>query len=204
MTTPRSLGRWMQEGEEGAYVVRRRNSNTILLRMPAHMQDLLVKINLVRIGLLPHTLGATSRGGAVRPTALLASDSVPSTLCTWVHRGRDADLLGFEGGLVGLQDDFGVVARLGGVDHEVVVVGACHDVPSVAGEGDFELVEDGVVLVRVAESGAEVLVDRDRLYRLLLHVDVPDLDGQVVAGKDVAAVRREANVGDGGDDFGKE
>ena len=172
--------------------------------MPAHMQNLLVKINLVRIGLLTHTLGATGRGGAVRPTALLASDGVPGTLRTWIHRGRDADLLGLEGGLVGLQDDFGVVAGLGGVVHEVVVVRARHDVSSVAGEGDLELVEDGVVLVRVAESGPEVLVDRDRLYRLLLHVDVPDLDGQVVAGEDVAAVGGEADVGDGGDDFGKE
>ena len=91
-----------------------------------------------------------------------------------------------------------------GVYHEIVVVGAGHDVFGVAGEDDFEFVEDAVVFVGVAEAGAEVLVDGDGFYGLAFHVDVPDFDGEVVAGEDVAAVVGEADVGDGGDDFGEE
>lgn len=49
-----------------------------------------------------------------------------------------------------------------------------------------------------------MLVDRNGFDGLALHIDVPDLDGQVVAREDVAPVVGEANVGDGGNDFGKE
>ena len=47
-------------------------------------------------------------------------------------------------------------------------------------------------------------MDGDGFDGLALHVDVPDFDGQVVAGEDVAAVVGEADVGDGGDDFAEE
>jgi len=43
-----------------------------------------------------------------------------------------------------------------------------------------------------------------RLYRLALHLQVPHLDGQVVAGHQVAPAVAELHVGDGGDDLGEE
>lgn len=49
-----------------------------------------------------------------------------------------------------------------------------------------------------------MLMDWDRLDGLPLHVDIPDLDRQVVPGEDVAAVMGEADVGDGGYDFREE
>ena len=49
-----------------------------------------------------------------------------------------------------------------------------------------------------------MLVDRNCLDRLALHIHVPDLDGEVVAGENVTTVVGEAHVGDGGDDFGEE
>lgn len=47
-------------------------------------------------------------------------------------------------------------------------------------------------------------MDRDCLDGFVLHVDVPNLDSQVVAREDVTAVGREADVRDGRDDFRKE
>lgn len=47
-------------------------------------------------------------------------------------------------------------------------------------------------------------MDGDGLDGLLFHVDVPDFDGEIVAGEDVAAIIGEADIGDGGYDFGEE
>lgn len=74
----------------------------------------------------------------------------------------------------------------------------------VAREDDFELIEDAVVFVGVAEAWAEMFVDGDGFYGLTLHVDIPDFDSKVVTGEDVSTVMGEANIGDGGDDFGEE
>jgi hypothetical protein len=38
------------------YIIGRRNSNAVLERMPAHVQNLFVEVDLVRVRLLPHTL----------------------------------------------------------------------------------------------------------------------------------------------------
>lgn len=185
------------------HIISSSNSNAILLRMPAHVQNLLVEINLIGIRLLTHPLGTTS--GAIGPASLLAAFfTTRAARARAAHGSRDSDLFGLESGLVGLQHNFSVVAGFCRVDHEIVVVGACHDVAGVAREGDFELVEDGIVLVRIAEAGPEVLVDGDGFDWLALHVDVPDFDRQVVAREDVAAVVGEAYVGDGGDDLTEE
>ena len=47
-------------------------------------------------------------------------------------------------------------------------------------------------------------MDGNGFNGLAFHIHVPDFDGQVVAGEDVAAIVGEANVGDGGDDFAEE
>ena len=172
------------------HVVRSSNGDAVLMGMPAHMQNLLVEVDLVSVGLLAHALGATSwRAG---PAALLAV-----LTGTGVHGRRNANLLGLEGALVGLQNDLGVLVRVARVDHEVVVIRACHDILCVSGEGHLELVEDAVVLVGVAESGSEVLVNGDSLYWLTFHVHVPDFDSKVIAGKDVTTIVAEADVRDG-------
>lgn len=114
--------------------------------MPAHVKDLLVEINLIRIGFLLHPATWTSR--ATRSgTVLLSVGSL-------VHRCRYADLLCLEGRLVGLQHNLGVLARFGGVNHEVVVVAACHDILRITREDDFEFVENTVVFVGVAQAWA--------------------------------------------------
>lgn len=179
------------------HVVRSSNGDAVLMGMPAHMQNLLVKVNLIGVGLFAHALGTSS--WRTCPAALLAV-----LTGTGVHGRGNANLLCLEGALVCLQHDLGILVRVARVDHEVVVIRACHDILGVTGEGYLELVEDAVVLVGVAESGAEVLMDGNGLHRLSLHINIPDLDGEVVAGEDVAAVVAEADVRDGGDDFREE
>jgi hypothetical protein len=179
------------------YVVRSSNGDAVLMGMPAHMQNLLVEVDLIGVGLLAHTLGATSWGA--RPTALLAV-----LTSTGVHGRGNADLLRLEGALVRLQHDLGVLVRVARVDHEVVVIRACHDILRVSGESHLELVEDAVVLVGVTESGSEVLMNGDCLYWLTFHVYVPDFNSKIIAGKDVTTIVAEADIRDGGDDLGEE
>ena len=183
------------------HIVRRRNRYAVLLWMPAHVKNLLVKVNLVRIGLLPHSL--RSAGRTVGSAALLAVLTSAWTRGI-VHWRGYADLLRLERTLVRLQHDFSVLAFFAWVDHEVVVVAAGHDILRIAGEDDLEFVEDTVVLVCIAQSWSEVLVNIYCLHWLPFHVHVPDLDSEVVTREDVAAIVREADVRDGGDDFGKE
>lgn len=176
------------------HVVRCSNRNAILVGMPAHVQNLLVEVHLVGISLSPHARPDTS--WTAPPRAIL--------LAVLVHRRRHAHLLGLERRLVCLEYDLGLLVGICRVDHKVVVVAARHDVLAIAGEDHLELVEDAVILVGVAQSRSQVLVDWNDLDGLSLHVDIPDLYRQVIAGNDVTAIVGEADVGDGGDDFGKE
>ena len=170
--------------------------------MPAHVENLLVEINLVRVRLFAHPRALAGRtvGAAVALLAVLTGARARRI----VHRCGYANFLGLECALVCLQHDLGVLAFFRRVDHEIVVVRAGHDVLAVAGVDDLELVEYRVIFVRVAKSGPQMLVDGDGLHGLGLLPDVPNLDRKIVAGKDVAAVIGETHVGDGGDDFGEE
>lgn len=107
------------------HVVRSSNGDAVLMGMPAHMQNLLVEVNLIGVGLLAHALRAT--GWRAGPATLLAV-----LTGTGVHGRGDADLLCLEGALVSLQHDLGVLIRVAGVDHEVVVIRACHDILRVS------------------------------------------------------------------------
>lgn len=128
---------------QNTHVVRRRNGYAVLLRMPAHVQNLLVEVDLIGVGLFAHALRAA--GGRVRARSFLAAGTRRA-----VHRRGDADLLRLEGALVGLQHHLRVLALFRRVDHEVVVVAASHDVLRIAGEDYFKLVEDAIVLVGIA------------------------------------------------------
>lgn len=167
------------------------------MRVPAHVQDLLVEVDLIRIGLLAHALCTTGwRACTASLLAVLTSTSV--------HRRGDADLLRLECALVGLQHNLGVLVRVARVNHKVVVVGSSHDVSSITRESHLELVEDAVVFVCVAQSGAEMLVNGNRLDWLALHVHVPDLDGEIIAREDVSAIMAEADVRNGRNNLGEE
>lgn len=170
--------------------------------MPAHVQDLLVEVDLVGIGFFPHS--AALAGGAGGGTSCSGASFFGSVGRGTVDGGGHADLFGFESGLIGLEYDFCFDLRIGGVDHEVVVVRAGHDIAAIAAEDHFEFVEDTVVLVGITQTWPKMFVDGYCLHRLSLHVDIPDLDGEVVAGEDVTTIVGEADIGDGGDDFGKE
>lgn len=161
------------------------------------MQNLLVEVDLVRVRLLLHPL-RSSRRAACSGSALLGAGAGR------VHRRRDADLLRLEGRLVRLQNNLRILVRVRRVDHEVVVVAARHHILRIAREDHLELVEYAVVLVCVAESRPQVLVDRNSLHGLAFHSHIPNLHGEVVAGENVAPVVGEAHVGYRGDDFGEE
>ena len=137
---------WVLLGElPYTHIVRRRDSDAVLLWMPRHVQDLLVKVNLVRIGFLAHPLRSsnrTARSGSLL-TVLCASPSI-------VHWRWNTHLLRLERTLVSLEHNLCVFAFFRRVDHEIVVVRARHDILGIAREYNFELVEDAVVLVGVA------------------------------------------------------
>lgn len=177
------------------YIVCRRNCNAVFEWMPAHVQDLLVEVDLIRIGLLLHATAGAGRAAGSR-TSLLS--------VALAHRRRYTNLLCLECRLVCLEHNLRILFFLCGVDHEVVVVAAGHNVLGVAREDHLELVEDAIVLVRIAEARAQVLVDGDGLDWLAFHVDIPNLHCQVVPGHNVPPVVGESHVGDGGDNLGEE
>jgi len=130
---------------------------------------------------------------------------------------RTTNLLRLERRLVRLQHY--IVVAIHVVHPEVVVVRARQHLPdnqrspfntpashsrAVSAERALELVEDAVVLVQVAELSSQVVVDVDRLDRLALHGNVPDLQGEVIPRQDISAVPGKLDVGDGGDNLGEE
>lgn len=180
--------------------------------MPARMEDLLVEVER----LLEHGLSEPTGRGGLR--AVLRAELA-------VRRDGPTHLLRLERRLVRLEHD--VVQRVDVEYPEVVVVRACQHVPSrppytcvstarkteeewrrcaliVPAPRALELVEDAVVLVQITQLPAEVVVDRDRLDRLAVHVDVPDLEREVVAREDVPPVVAELDVRDRRDDLGEE
>lgn len=87
----------------------------------------------------------------------------------------------------------------GVADVEGVVVGAGEQLGGVVAPASLKLVEDGVVLVEVAELVEEVVVELDDSDGSSLISDVPDLHGEVVTRDHHAAARRELDVTDSGD-----
>ena len=76
--------------------------------------------------------------------------------------------------------------------------------PIAAAPRDLELIEDTVILVECTQLAAEVVVDLVSLDWLRLHVQVPDLDGQVVARHHVAPSVAEPHIRDARDDLWEE
>lgn len=61
----------------------------------------------------------------------------------------------------------------------------------------LELIKDAVILIQIAQLPTQMIVDGDRLHRSILHVDVPDLQREVVTREDVPSIMAELDVGDG-------
>jgi len=111
------------------------------------------------------------------------------------------DLVGWVG-LVGLNGCHHIILPVVAVQN--IVIGASHQFASITTKAAFELVENQIVLVQITQLGSEVLVNLDGLHRLALHVDVPQLEGEVVTRENVTAVSTELTVADGGNDLGEE
>ena len=81
------------------YIVRRRNRYAVFVGMPAHMQNLLVEINLVRIGLFSHSPSLTSSpcGWTASSRVALFSCWTVGRACGRINRCRDPDFLSLEG-----------------------------------------------------------------------------------------------------------
>lgn len=145
----------LQLGGSGyTYIVRGRDGNTVLERMPAHVQDLLVEVYLVCIRLFPHPSPLAPGPGrrAARSRIIFLARRPIGRACRRVDGRWYADLLSLESRFVGLQYHLHFLVRVRGVYHEVVVVTSSHYIFGVTGENDFEFVENAIVLVRVAQS----------------------------------------------------
>jgi len=75
---------------------------------------------------------------------------------------------------------------------------------SITAECALKFVEDAVVLIQVAQLSAQVVVNLDRPDRSRVHVDVPDLEREIIPREHVSPVVAELDVRYGGDDFGEE
>ena len=75
---------------------------------------------------------------------------------------------------------------------------------SITAERALKFVEDTVVLIQVAQLSAKVIVNLDRPNRSRVHVDVPDLEREIIPREHVSPILAELDVRYGGDNFGEE
>jgi len=190
----------------GSYIIGRCDSNAILERMPAHVQYLLVEIYLVRVCLFSHptSLDPSASSRTARSGSALLAPWAVCRACCRVDGRRYAHLLCLKGRLVRLKYDFHFSLWVRGVDHKVVVVAASHNILCISREDHFKFIENTIIFVGVAETRSEMLMDWYGFDRRPLHIDIPNLDGQVIAGQDVSTIMRESDVGYGGDNLGEE
>src|SRR3989338_8573245 len=80
------------------------------------------------------------------------------------------------------------------IDVELVVVRSSHQMRAIGREGTFELIEDAVIFIQITEFRAEVIMDLDGADRMTIHVDVPDLESEVITRQNVTSIGRELDV----------
>lgn len=146
--------------------------------MPGGVQNFLVEVQAVDADLVLSPLG----GGA---------HLARLQYCSWL-----GDLLGR------LQRN--ITFRIPVEHFEEVVVRAGHDGLVVARPAALELVEYAIVLVQRTQFRAQVLVRGIHLDRPGLHVQIPHLDGQIVARNHVSAGIRDFHVRHARYDLGEE
>lgn len=158
-------------------IVRRRNGDDVLSRVPGGVQDLLIEVEAVDADLVLFPLAAAAH------------------LARLEYRLRLGDFARR------LQRD---LALRRAVEHaEEVVVGAGHDRSIVAVPAALELVEDAIVLVQRAQFRPQVLVHQVSLNRLRLHVQIPHFDRHVITRNHIPARIRQLHIGYTRDDLGE-
>ena len=65
---------------------------------------------------------------------------------------------------------------------------------SVAAECALKLIKDAVILIKITQLVAQMIVDIDSLNRSALHVDIPNLECQVIARENVTSVLAELHI----------
>ena len=68
----------------------------------------------------------------------------------------------------------------------------------------LELVKDAIVFVQITQLPPQMVMDRNRFHRPRVHIDIPNLEGEVVPRQDVPPVVTELDVRDRRNDLGKE
>ena len=95
-------------------------------------------------------------------------------------------------------------ATAGTADLEQVAVGSGGQACAVATHAAVEFVEDAVVLVQVAQLRSKMFVYRNRLDRLLVHVDIPYFQCEVVTRQNITTISTELDIGDTRNDLREE
>jgi hypothetical protein len=178
------------------------------------MQDLLVEVECFQLhGFLQPT----------RPLPILRS---------LVGRERPSCLLLLECRLVSLEDH--IIESVRVVYPEIVVVRARQYVPDsimpgiggkkerfvsksraamemtsrnilvITSPDTLKLVEDAVILVQIAQLSSQMIVNGDRLHWPRFHIDVPNLQREVVTREDVSSITTEFHVRNGRDNLREE
>ena len=75
---------------------------------------------------------------------------------------------------------------------------------SITAKRALKFVENAIVLIQVAQLSAQVIVNLDSPDRSRVHVDVPDLEREIVSREHVSPVVAELDVRYRGDNFGEE
>lgn len=60
----------------------------------------------------------------------------------------------------------------------------------------FKLVEDAIIFIQIAKLPPQMIVNRDSFHRPRVHIDVPNLERQVVPREDVPSIVTELDVRD--------
>lgn len=68
----------------------------------------------------------------------------------------------------------------------------------------LKLVEDAIVFIQITQFPSQMIVDRNRFHRPRVHIDVPNLERQIVPRKDIPPIVAELDVRDRRNDLRKE
>jgi hypothetical protein len=74
----------------------------------------------------------------------------------------------------------------------------------ISSPNTLELVEDTIILIQITQFTAKMIVNRNRLDWSALHIDIPYLQTEVIAGENISSIMAKLDVGNRGDDFRKE
>ena len=179
--------RALRASREEVEGVRGGRGDDVLLRMPRHVKDFArSEISRRKAEEFVDIAGA---GGAdvVSVSSSLRSEPTARILADFKLSSR-----------------FTLVVDRGVEALENVSVRAGGDVRAVVVDATLEFVENGVILVQIAQFGTETLSNVDDCHGCLFHVQIPQLQGEVVSREEVPTVSTKFDIADAGYDFGEE